>query len=190
MWSQIVNSLKMLVVLTIVTGLVYPLAMVGIANIFFPFQATGSMIKSEGHMIGSQLIGQNFMQAKYFHSRPSAAGQEGYDGAQSSGSNLGPTNKKLIASVNENVNKVRQENGLSDEAAVSVDLVTASASGLDPDIFPEAAYLQVDRIAKTRGIMPNEVRSLVDKQIRGRQFGVLGEFRVNVLALNMALDGL
>jgi len=190
MWHQIINSIKMLLALTLITGLVYPLAMVGMANTVFPFQAKGSLIESQGQVIGSNLIGQNFTQAGYFHGRPSAAGQDGYDGAGSSGSNLGPTNKKLIDSVSDNVSKVRQENGLGDTIAIPVDLVTASGSGLDPDIFPEAAYLQVDRVAKARGLMPSEVRSLVAKQIQGRQLGVLGEERVNVLVLNMALDTL
>jgi len=190
MWHQMMNSLKMLLALTIITGVVYPLAMVGVANAVFPFQATGSLIESQGHIIGSKLIGQNFEQDGYFHGRPSAAGQDGYDGAGSSGSNLGPTSQKLIDSVKDNVDKVRQKNGLGDHAMISVDLVTASASGLDPDIFPEAAYLQVDRIAKARGLTSSEVRSAVEQHMQGRQLGVLGEPRVNVLVLNMALDRL
>lgn len=190
MWHQMMDSLKMLLTLTIITGVVYPLAMVGVANAVFSFQSTGSLIESQGHIIGSKLIGQNFERDGYFHGRPSAAGQDGYDGAGSSGSNLGPTSQKLIDSVKDNVDKVRQENGLGDHAIIPVDLVTASASGLDPDIFPEAAYLQVDRIAKARGLTSSEVRSAVEQHMQGRQLGMLGEPRVNVLVLNMALDRL
>lgn len=190
MWRQIVNSFRMLLVLTVITGLVYPLTMVGVANTIFSSQAQGSLIESQGQAVGSKLIGQNFTQPGYFHGRPSAAGKDGYDAAGSSGSNLGPTNKKLIDTVADNVNKAREENSLDDNAAIPADLVTASASGLDPDISPEAAYLQVERVAEARGLAATEVYNLVDKNISGRQLALFGEPRVNVLALNMALDSL
>ncbi|TWH48672.1 potassium-transporting ATPase subunit KdpC [Sporomusa sp. KB1] len=190
MWRQIVNSFRMLLVLTVITGLVYPLTMVGVANTIFPSQAKGSLIESQGQVVGSKLIGQNFTQPGYFHGRPSSAGKDGYDAAGSSGSNLGPTNKKLMDMIADNVNKARQENSLDENAAIPADLVTASASGLDPDISPDAAYLQVERVAEARGLAAKEVYSLVDKNISGRQLALFGEPRVNVLALNMALDSL
>ena len=190
MWRQIVNSLGMLFVLTVITGLVYPLTIVGVANTIFSSQAQGSLIESQGQVVGSKLIGQNFTQPGYFHGRPSSAGKDGYDAAGSAGSNLGPTNKKLMDTVADNVNKARQENSLVDNVAIPADLVTASASGLDPDISPEAAYLQVERVAEVRGLSAKEVYSLVDKTISGRQLALFGEPRVNVLALNMALDSL
>jgi K+-transporting ATPase ATPase C chain len=180
----------MLLVLTVITGLVYPLTMVGVANTIFPSQAKGSLIESQGQVVGSKLIGQNFTQPGYFHGRPSSAGKDGYDAAGSSGSNLGPTNKKLMDMIADNVNKARQENSLDENAAIPADLVTASASGLDPDISPDAAYLQVERVAEARGLAAKEVYSLVDKNISGRQLALFGEPRVNVLALNMALDSL
>ncbi|WP_094606968.1 Potassium-transporting ATPase KdpC subunit [Sporomusa silvacetica DSM 10669] len=190
MWCQIVNSFRMLLVLTVITGLVYPLTMVGVTKTIFPSQAKGSLVESQGQVVGSKLIGQNFTQPGYFHGRPSSAGKDGYDAAGSSGSNLGPTNKKLIDTVADNVNKAREENSLNDNAAIPADLVTASASGLDPDISPEAAYLQVERVAEARGLAATEVYNLVDKNISGRQLALFGEPRVNVLALNMALDSL
>ncbi len=190
MGRQIINSIAMLLSLTVLTGLVYPLAIVGLANAVFPAQAQGSLIESQGHVVGSRLIGQNFTQPGYFHGRPSAAGQDGYDAAQSSGSNLGPTNRKLINSVADYAGQVRAENGLGDNAAIPADLATASASGLDPDISPAAAYLQIDRVAKERGLMPSEVRKLVEKNMRGRQLGIFGDPRVNVLDLNLDLDSL
>ena len=190
MWRQIVNSFRMLLVLTVITGLVYPLTIVGVANTIFSSQAQGSLLESQGQVVGSKLIGQNFTQPGYFHGRPSSAGKDGYDAAGSAGSNLGPTNKKLMDTVADNVNKARQENSLVDNVAIPADLVTASASGLDPDISPEAAYLQVERVAEVRGLSAKEVYSLVDKTISGRQLALFGEPRVNVLALNMALDSL
>lgn len=190
MWRQIVNSFRMLLVLTVITGLVYPLTMIGVANTVFPSQAKGSLVEIQGQVVGSQLIGQNFTQPGYFHGRPSSAGKDGYDAAGSAGSNLGPTNKKLIDTVADNVNRARQENSLIENAAIPADLVTASASGLDPDISPEAAYLQVERVAEARGLAATEVYNLVDKNISGRQLALFGEPRVNVLALNMALDSL
>lgn len=188
MWKWITTALRTLAVFTLLTGIIYPLLVTGIAQLLFPEQANGSLVTKNGSPVGSRLIGQNFAEDKYFHGRPSAAGQDGYDGTASAGSNLGPTNKALLQAVAERLNQVRQENGLSQAAPVPADLVLASASGLDPHITPAAAYLQAARVARARGRDVAEVERLIGAQTDGRLAGVLGEERVNVLELNLALD--
>lgn len=190
MFREIKRAAGMLVILSAITGMFYPLAMTGVAQVLFPFQANGSIITKDGAPIGSELIGQNFSSPGYFHSRPSAAGKDGYDAASSSGSNLGPTNKKFIDGVADNLKKVREENGMRDAAPVPSDLALASGSGLDPHISPDAAYIQVERIARERGLSSGEVRKLVEDHVETRQLGILGEPRVNTLKLNLALDKL
>ena len=180
----------LLLVMTVLTGIAYPLVVTGLSKVIFPKQADGSLAYKSGVPIGSVLIGQNFSDPRYFCSRPSAAGKEGYDAANSGGSNLGPTNKVLLDSVANQAEKVRTENGLASTTPVAGDLVTASASGLDPDITPEAAQIQVARLAKARNLSEQKVYALVDQFTEGRQFGFLGESRVNVLRLNIALDSL
>ncbi|MGB6540000.1 MAG: K(+)-transporting ATPase subunit C [Xanthobacteraceae bacterium] len=198
MLREIRPAIVVLVALTLATGLAYPLAITGIARIVFPRQAQGSMIERDGHVVGSALIGQTFADDKYFHGRPSATTAPDpndstksvaapYNAANSGGSNLGPSNKALIDRVQGDLAKLKQENPA---ASVPIDLVTTSASGLDPDISPEAALFQAPRIAKARNLPENRVRELVADQTEGRFLGLLGEPRVNVLLLNLALDRL
>ncbi|WP_346355603.1 potassium-transporting ATPase subunit KdpC [Azotosporobacter soli] len=178
------------VVLTLLTGLVYPLAMTAVAQVVFPKQANGSLLEKDGKLVGSLLIGQGFSQDHYFIGRPSAAGENGYDATASGGSNLGPNSEKLMTAIKDKVSEVRAQNDLAKEATIPADLATSSGSGLDPDISLDGAYLQIDRVAAKRGLAPGQVRKLVDSLAKGPQFGLLGETRVNVLELNLALDSI
>jgi K+-transporting ATPase ATPase C chain len=187
MWQQLLPGLRMTLAMTVLTGLIYPLAVTGLCQMLFRDQANGSLKTLNGQVIGSVLIGQNFTRPEYFQPRPSAAGAEGYDGTASTGSNLGPTNQKLIDRVKGSADKFRKENpGYT--GALPADLVTASGSGLDPHVSPGSAEAQVGRVAKARGITVEQVKSLIAAHTEGRDLGFLGEPRVNVLLLNLALD--
>ncbi len=198
MLTHLRPALVLLIALTAITGLAYPLAMTGLAGAIFPARAAGSLIERDGRVVGSALIGQNFSQAGYFHGRPSATTAPDpadtartvpspYNAANSMGSNLGPTSAALAERVKGDLGVLRAENP---SEPVPADLVTASGSGLDPDISPEAALFQVPRVARARGLAEDRLRALVTEQVEGRTFGFLGERRVNVLALNLALDDL
>ena len=181
---DLLTAVLMTVVTALLLGIAYPLIVTAVAQVLFPAQANGQLIERDGHVIGSTLIGQGFSSPGYFHGRPSAAGA-GYDAANSSGTNLGPTSKKLVDSVRAAVEAARKENP---GAPVPIDLVTSSASGLDPHISPEAALFQVPRVARERHISEADLRKIVDTYTEARQLGFLGEPRVNVLLLNLALD--
>jgi len=196
MLKEIRPALLVLMALTVITGLIYPLAMTGIAGVLFPYQSQGSLLMQNGKAVGSALIGQSFTSGKYFRGRPSATTgtdakgntvPQPYNAANSMGSNLGPTSKTLAERVKGDVEKLQAENP---GAPIPVDLVTASGSGLDPDISPEAALFQVPRVAKARNLPEDRVNQLVAQQTQGRLFGLIGEPHVNVLALNLALDGM
>ena len=185
--KQLIIAIKATLVLTILTGVAYPLLVTGLAKVLFPRQAEGSLIRANGKVIGSELIGQRFMRPEYFHGRPSAAGNDGYDGLSSGGSTYGPTNQKLVDRVTGDLKKFRAENPTF-TGPIPPDLLTASGSGLDPDISPASAEAQAGRVAAARGIGVETVRQLVAVHTEDRQFGILGEPRVNVLRLNLALD--
>jgi K+-transporting ATPase ATPase C chain len=185
MKKNLITAILMTLVTTVLLGLVYPLVVTGLAQVIFPAKANGQLITRNGQVIGSQIIGQPFSTPGYFRSRPSAAGAVGYDAGASSGSNLGPTSKKLIDRVQADVEKLQAENP---GKPIPVDLVTTSASGLDPHISPAAAEFQAPRVARERGMSEDEVRRAVAEFTEGRQLGLLGEPRVNVLLLNLKLD--
>ncbi len=180
-------AIKLTAVMIVITGLAYPLLVTGLASVLFPHQANGSLITADGKTVGSELIGQSFTKPEYFHGRPSAAGNDGYDGLSSGASNLGPTNQKLIDRVKDDIKRVRAENPTF-TGPIPADLVTQSGSGLDPDISPASAEAQIPRVAAARGMSADAVRQIVAAHTEGRQFGLLGEPRVNVLKLNLALD--
>jgi potassium-transporting ATPase KdpC subunit len=187
MLQQLLPALRITLVMTVLTGLIYPLAVTGLCQTLFHDKANGSLITVNDQVVGSALIGQNFSKARYFQPRPSAAGNDGYDPTASGGSNLGPTNQKLIDRVKASVEKFRKENPTY-KGLLPADLVTTSGSGLDPHISPASAAVQVHRVARARGVPTEKLQALVDEHTEGRDLGFLGEPRVNVLLLNLALD--
>ena len=182
-------ALRMTIVTLVLTGLLYPFVITGLAQVFFPWRANGSLITDEkGQVVGSELIAQGFSNPAYFQPRPSAAGEKGYDATASGGSNLGPTSKKLQDRINADLKRLKAENPEATTEPVPAELVTASASGLDPHLSPEGMLWQVPRIAKARGIAPDRVKTVVEANIKDRTLGILGEPTVNVLLVNLALD--
>ena len=187
MQRELIVALRMTVVTLVLTGLAYPLALTGASQLLFPYQAGGSLVKHDGRVIGSELIGQAFKSPGYFQPRPSGAGTDGYDASASSGTNLGPTSQKLRDRIAADVGRLRAENPQA-PGPVPLELATTSGSGLDPHVSPEAARWQIPRVAAARGLAPNEIQALVDARIEARTLGLLGEPRVNVLLLNLDLD--
>jgi len=187
MWRHTKIAVKLAIVTTLLLGVVYPLTITGLAQLLFPKQANGSLVERNGRLIGSVLIGQQFTRPEYFHPRPSAAG-DGYDATASGGSNLGPTSRKLAERVSAEAGRLAREDPGLHPDHIPADMITSSASGLDPDISLANAYAQVARIAKARGMSQDQIRRIIKSNRTGRQFGLLGEPRVNVLRLNLALD--
>jgi potassium-transporting ATPase KdpC subunit len=185
---RIWTAIKMTFVLTVLTGIIYPVAVTVLSETIFPFQAHGSLIKRDGHVVGSELIGQNFSGSGYFHGRPSAAGDKGYDATSSGGSNLGPTNKTLIDTARQRLKETLEQNPGAAPADVPISQITASGSGLDPEISPAGAQMQVARVSKARRMSEEAVSALVRANTRPRWAGIIGESGVNVLELNLALD--
>lgn len=189
MWKQFAPAFRIMLFFTVLTGLIYPGVVTGLCQLLFPSKANGSLVEVNGHAVGSSLIGQNFTKPEYFQPRPSAAGNEGYDASASSGSNYGPTNQKLMERVKASVDRFRKDNP-DYTGPIPADLATASGSGLDPDISPATAQAQAARIARARGISLQQVQQLIAEHTEGRTLSLLGEPRVNVLTLNLALDRL
>ena len=187
MWQQILPGIRIKLFMTLLLGVLYPLAITGISQVLFPHQANGSLVTVGGKTVGSEMIGQNFAKPEYFQPRPSAAGNDGYDPTASGGSNYGPTNQKLVDRVKASIDKFRKDNP-DYKGDLPADLVTASASGLDPHISPDSAAAQTARVAKARGVSADQVNQLVAQMTEGPDLGLLGESRVNVLKVNMALD--
>ena len=190
MFKNILRSFLLLIIFTIILGFLYPLLITGISKIIFPYRSSGSLIKYEGKIVGSELIGQNFTGEQYFHPRPSAAGKDGYDPLSSGGSNYAPANEDFISAVKERISNLRKDNNLEDNIKIPSDAVTSSGSGLDPDISVGNAILQADRIAKKRNIPVAEINDLIQQNAAKRMLGFLGEPKVNVLKLNLLLDNL
>jgi K+-transporting ATPase ATPase C chain len=187
MWQQILPGIRIKLFMTLLLGIIYPLAITGVSQVIFPHQANGSLITKDGKIVGSELIGQNFTKPEYFQPRPSAAGNDGYDPTASGGSNYGPTSQKLVDRVKASIAKFRKDNP-DYTGPLPADLVTASASGLDPHISPDSAEAQAARVAKARGVSLDQMNQLIAQTTEGPDLGVLGEARVNVLKLNLALD--
>jgi potassium-transporting ATPase KdpC subunit len=187
MLRQLVPGLRIALILTVLTGFLYPCIVTGLCRILFPQQAHGSLILKDGRVVGSSLIGQNFTRPEYFHPRPSAAGRDGYDASSSGGSNLGPTSRQLIHRIRRDIEMFRKENP-EYQGPIPVDIVTASASGLDPHISPASAQAQALRVAKARGVSVERMSRLIAQSIEAPTLGFLGDARVNVLKLNLALD--